>query len=782
MTEHEELGGFELREKIGIGGMATVHMALQKALDRLVVLKLLHPHLAEDESLVARFMREARAVAALQHPNIVQVIDCGQKGAVFYIAMEFVEGQDLREILNDHGAPPLEVAILLLRDICMGLEHAHEKGIVHRDIKPSNVMLANEGLVKIMDFGLARMAQDTTHMTVDGSVMGTPAYMSPEQAKGERADHRSDIFSLGVVGYELLSGSSPFQGDSYASVTHAITNIDPPPLASPPVPASLATLIQHMLVKDPAQRCPSAGTARTAVESVMQSLELARTQDLLREYARDPEGCRQRLSGYRAESQTLETIAPTPDSPPPVSRDLSDKSSARSTVPHVGTPTHDDEPSPDPIDHPPREKPRTPSRTRTIIAAIAGIVLAVLLIIFQPWNWWNGEPRGQVDPLELDFDTVMVGTSASIPFTIMNTGRHALNGTVTEKCDHFEITSGERDYSLGANESAEFTIQFEPRDRGVQECTIETGNPECRDVSITGYGDFKPQGQVDLDTLDFGPISVRSSETATFTITNAGGHTLRGTVAAGTCDHPFVITSGGGDYSLGANERVIVTIQFTPPGSSDYACTIETGIPERGNVFVIGSGRSDPQCRVHPTALDFGSVSAGISDTKGFTITNVGSQTLSGTVSATCDHFTIISGEGAYSLGANKSHEVMIRFTPPGSRNYACRIETGHPECRDVHCTGRGSEPQVERKRFLVSCKPAGMIYYGAKYINQDGYPRILELEPGTHRFRVIPQSQLADTIIFEYTIEPNDPHNKLILNINTGEVEPGSANLDLHR
>ena len=171
MAMKKDFGPFELHEKIGSGGMASVYRGVQKSLDRKVVLKVLYPHLAEDEKLVARFEREAHAAAMLRHEHIVQVIDCGRFEDVSYIAMEFVEGMDLKKWMEAHGTPPLEMSLLLLRDLCAGLEHAHQHRIVHRDIKPANLMFTPDGMLKIMDFGLARKGEDSTAVTVVGSVL-----------------------------------------------------------------------------------------------------------------------------------------------------------------------------------------------------------------------------------------------------------------------------------------------------------------------------------------------------------------------------------------------------------------------------------------------------------------------------------------------------------------------------------------------------------------------------------------------------------------------------------
>ncbi len=301
MAMKKDFGAFELHEKIGSGGMASVYRGVQKSLDRKVVLKVLYPHLAEDEKLVQRFEREARAAAMLRHEHIVQVIDCGRFEDVSYIAMEFVEGMDLKKWMDAHGSPPLEMGLLLLRDLCAGLEHAHQHRIVHRDIKPANLMFTPDGMLKIMDFGLARKGEDSTAVTVVGSVLGTPAYMSPEQATGEAVDERSDIFSAGVVGYELLGQQRPFVGDSYSTVLRSVLTIDPPRLedVNPLVPAEAVTIINKMLQKDVSKRYARISQVRSDLEAVMDAMGLHRHRDLLRQYAQDPEGTAETLKKKR---------------------------------------------------------------------------------------------------------------------------------------------------------------------------------------------------------------------------------------------------------------------------------------------------------------------------------------------------------------------------------------------------------------------------------------------------------------------------------------------------
>ena len=291
MAMNKDFGPFELQKKIGSGGMASVYLAMQKSLQRPVVLKILYPHLAEDEKLVQRFEREARAAAMMRHENIIQVIDCGRQDDVAYICMEYVEGMDLKQWLEAHGTPPIEMAQLMLRDLCRGLEHAHGHRIIHRDIKPANIMLTPDGTIKLMDFGLARSGNETsTQMTMVGSVMGTPAYMSPEQATGEVVDERSDIFSTGVVAYELLGGQRPFSGDSYATVLRSILTFDPPEVTqfNPLVPEDVAAVVRKMLAKDVSKRYATISQAREDLEGVIEQLGLLRGKDLLKEYAFEP--------------------------------------------------------------------------------------------------------------------------------------------------------------------------------------------------------------------------------------------------------------------------------------------------------------------------------------------------------------------------------------------------------------------------------------------------------------------------------------------------------------
>jgi len=293
----QDFGNYQIIEKIGTGGMATVYTAVQKSLNRTVVLKIMHEFLQDDPTFVARFEREAKAAATLCHENIVQIIDYGESDGTWYIAMEHIGGDDLKKWLERVGPPPIEIAAHLLYDLCDGLDHAHQHHIVHRDIKPANIMLAPSGAPKIADFGLAKRTQESTVLTVHETMIGTVPYMSPEHATGGHVDERSDIFSLGVVAYELLGGRRPFPGDSSASVINAIVTLEPdsPSEVNPLVTDELERVVLKMLQKDPAKRYPSAQAVRRDLEPVIDELGIARGRDLLGEYLREPEAVAGRL-------------------------------------------------------------------------------------------------------------------------------------------------------------------------------------------------------------------------------------------------------------------------------------------------------------------------------------------------------------------------------------------------------------------------------------------------------------------------------------------------------
>ncbi|MFF0276266.1 protein kinase domain-containing protein [Streptomyces sp. NPDC004330] len=266
-------GRYQLRDLLGEGGMASVYLAYDSALDRQVAIKTLHTELGREQSFRERFRREAQAVAKLSHTNIVSVFDTGEDtldGAVMpYIVMEYVEGQPLGSVLasdiQQYGAMPADRALKVTADVLAALEVSHEMGLVHRDIKPGNVMQTKRGVVKVMDFGIARAMQSgVTSMTQTGMVVGTPQYLSPEQALGRAVDARSDLYSVGIMLFQLLTGRLPFDADSPLAIAYAHVQEEPvaPSTVNRAVTPAMDALVARALRKNPNERFPSAAAMR----------------------------------------------------------------------------------------------------------------------------------------------------------------------------------------------------------------------------------------------------------------------------------------------------------------------------------------------------------------------------------------------------------------------------------------------------------------------------------------------------------------------------------------
>ena len=243
---------YEVTEKVGEGGMGVVYKARDTNLDRFVALKFLTKNVASSESDRQRFMQEAKAAATLNHPNICTIYDVAEHEGQLFIAMEFIDGETLRDRKNNIS---LKQTIDIGIQIAEALSAAHEKGIVHRDIKPENVMLRKDGLVQIMDFGLAKL-QGVSRLTREGNTVGTMGYMSPEQVQGFTVDHRTDIFSFGVLMYELISGQSPFKGMHETAIIYEIVNVDPEPISilKPDLPPDLDAILLECLAKEADER------------------------------------------------------------------------------------------------------------------------------------------------------------------------------------------------------------------------------------------------------------------------------------------------------------------------------------------------------------------------------------------------------------------------------------------------------------------------------------------------------------------------------------------------
>lgn len=256
------LGGrYELIEKIGAGGMAIVYKAKCRLLNRFVAVKILRPELVEDEEFVYRFKRESQAAASLSHHNIVNVYDVGQEDGIYYIVMEYVWGKTLKDFIREKGNLESREAIKIALQIAAALEHAHENGIIHRDIKPQNILIGNDYTVKVADFGIARAVTSATVTLAGPSVIGSVHYFSPEQARGGYIDAKSDLYSLGIVLYEMVTGTLPFEGDTAVSIAikHIQERVKPPGEINPKIYKSLQAVIQKAISKLPEERYQNAG-------------------------------------------------------------------------------------------------------------------------------------------------------------------------------------------------------------------------------------------------------------------------------------------------------------------------------------------------------------------------------------------------------------------------------------------------------------------------------------------------------------------------------------------
>ncbi len=279
------LGPYRVVKELGKGGMGAVYAALDTRLDRRLALKVMLPQFAAAPASRERFLREARAAARVKHDHVVTVYEADERNGVPYIAMEYLEGYPLDEFLKKKGNPTPAQVLRLAAEAAAGLAAAHRQGLVHRDVKPGNLWLeAPAGRVKVLDFGLARPVDAEVELTKSGAIVGTPAYMSPEQARGEKVDHRTDLFSLGAVLYRLLVGRLPFQGPNTMAVLIALGTVEPPPVRdlNPAVPEELAALVHQLLAKSPAARPASAEEVVKRVRAIMQGQAAARARALER--------------------------------------------------------------------------------------------------------------------------------------------------------------------------------------------------------------------------------------------------------------------------------------------------------------------------------------------------------------------------------------------------------------------------------------------------------------------------------------------------------------------
>jgi eukaryotic-like serine/threonine-protein kinase len=381
---------YRLERRLGAGGMSTVFLAADTVLERSVAVKLLAEHLAEDEAFVARFRREAVAAARLQHPNIVQVYDSGRDPTTgrHYIVMEYVDGPSCADLLREHVRLEIEETVRIVADACHGLDYAHRAGVVHRDVKPGNLLVSSEtGITKLADFGIAKAAEQT-RITQVGSVLGTAAYLSPEQARGDEAGPASDIYSLGVCTYQFLAGQLPHQ---YSSLTELALKqqeetVEPIRSHRPEVPEELDRAVRLCLEQAPEDRYASALELARALEAGLRGEDTAATRRLA---GTDPGAITPLGEAPTAATRVLGTRAtPTPTPTPAPAR--------RPTAPAPPRPAAD-----------PR---RHAARRRVVaflgfLAALAAIVVVALVLLTSSGGNQSTQPvkrddvRSQINAL-----------------------------------------------------------------------------------------------------------------------------------------------------------------------------------------------------------------------------------------------------------------------------------------------------------------------------------------------------------------------------------------------
>ncbi|MGD1051786.1 MAG: protein kinase [Solirubrobacteraceae bacterium] len=355
-------GRYRIESRLGSGGMSTVHLAFDERLERYVAVKLLAEHLASDPAFVSRFQREALAAARLIHPNIVQVFDSGldEHRDQHYIVMEYIDGQSCAEILRDRGWLTVEETLPIVLGACAGLDYAHRKGVVHRDVKPGNLLLGVDRAVKLADFGIAK-ATEQSSITQIGSVLGTAAYLAPEQGRGEEAGPPADIYALGVVTYQLLSGRLPFEGASLTEL--AIKQQREPParldeLVAAVSPA-LAAAVDVALRIDPRLRYPTAAEMGRALDEGERGIEPGQGTAIV-----PP-------AGGAAQTRVVEHDERTR---------VSQRGSVTPRQPRQGQPRREVVPEPEP----------SPVRNRRIAAAVAAAVLIAVIAVVVALSLQSG--------------------------------------------------------------------------------------------------------------------------------------------------------------------------------------------------------------------------------------------------------------------------------------------------------------------------------------------------------------------------------------------------------
>ena len=480
MTTPQHLSDrYELGEILGFGGMSEVHLARDLRLHRDVAVKVLRADLARDPSFYLRFRREAQNAAALNHPAIVAVYDTGEattpSGPLPYIVMEYVDGVTLRDIVHNDGPMPARRAIETIADACQALNFSHQHGIIHRDVKPANIMISKTGAVKVMDFGIARALADGNSVTQTAAVIGTAQYLSPEQARGDTVDARSDVYSLGCVLYEILTGEPPFIGDSPVAVAYQHVREDPIP---------------------PSQRHEGISPELDAV--------------VLKALAKNPDNRYQTAAEMRADLVKVHS-GEAPDAPK-VLTDAERSSLLASTPSHDRTPLTDQLPPQEP-DFVERERGGSVGRWLIAVAALAVLTVVVTIAI----NMIGGDPR------DVQVPDVRGQASADAIAALQNRGfrtRTQQKPDSTVPPDHVIDTEPDANTSVGAGDEITINVSTGPEQREVPDVSSLTYAEAVRKLTDAGFGRFKQAGSPSPPQLKDRVLATNPPANQTSAITN----------------------------------------------------------------------------------------------------------------------------------------------------------------------------------------------------------------------------------------------------------------------
>ncbi|MGE2714335.1 Stk1 family PASTA domain-containing Ser/Thr kinase [Mycolicibacterium litorale] len=480
MTTPQHLSDrYELGEILGFGGMSEVHLARDTRLHRDVAIKVLRADLARDPSFYLRFRREAQNAAALNHPAIVAVYDTGEAetptGPLPYIVMEYVDGVTLRDIVHSEGPMPPKRALEVIADACQALNFSHQHGIIHRDVKPANIMISKTGAVKVMDFGIARALADSNSVTQTAAVIGTAQYLSPEQARGEKVDARSDVYSLGCVLYEILTGEPPFVGDSPVAVAYQHVREDPIPPSQrhAGISPELDAVVLKALAKNPDNRYQTAAELRA---------------DLVRVH-----------SGEAPEAPKVFTDA--------------ERTSMLSAAPH-----HE---RTEPLTHMPRPEPRLVERNRggsigRWLVAVA--VLAVLTVVVAvAINTYSGGTRAvQVPDVRGELSAEAIAQLQNAGFAVRT--QQEPNSEVPP--DHVIGTSPEANTEADAGEEITINVSTGPEQRELPDVKSLTYAEAVRKLTDAGFGRFRQQTSPSTPELKDRVMATNPPANQTSAITN----------------------------------------------------------------------------------------------------------------------------------------------------------------------------------------------------------------------------------------------------------------------